>query len=107
MVGLTFTVNMWDSRGFNLNNMSQKQIASIFDYFFLFLIIFVGFWSVLFFRGETTVQIFAAILMGAGYVLWGILHHMGRGNIRPKIVVEYLVFATIVVTILTILILRS
>lgn len=32
----------------------------------------------------------AAIILGAGYVLWGVLHHWRRGDLHPKIVLEYL-----------------
>lgn len=31
----------------------------------------------------------AAIILGAGYVLWGILHHFRRGDLHIKVVLEY------------------
>lgn len=86
--------------------MNKKAIL-IYNYFFLLIILFTGFWSVLYFKNDMNIQIVAAFLMCFGYVLWGILHHVSLKNFHIKIVVEYLLFAVIVFTILSILILRS
>ncbi len=85
----------------------NKRAITVYNYFFLLIILFAGFWSIIFFRNNKDIQIFSSFLMCVGYVLWGTLHHLSLRSLQIKVVVEYLVFATIVFTILTILILRS
>lgn len=85
----------------------NKRAIIIYNYFFLLIILFAGFWSIIFFRDNKNIQIFSSFLMGVGYVLWGILHHLSLKSLHIKVVVEYLMFATIVFVILSILILRS
>lgn len=31
----------------------------------------------------------AAIILGISYVVWGVFHHWRRGDLHPKIVLEY------------------
>lgn len=86
--------------------MKKNQLLII-NYLFLLLILFTGFWTIVYFKNDRHVQVFSAFLMSSGYVIWGAMHHLSLKSFRIKVMVEYVVFALIVFAILTILILRS
>ncbi len=41
----------------------------------------------------------AAAIAAASYLAWGIIHHARRGDLHPKIVLEYLALAILGITI--------
>jgi hypothetical protein len=85
----------------------SKTRTQFLNYFFLLIILFAGFWSIVFFKNFPGVQIFSTFLMCLGYVFWGILHHYSLKNVSAKVVIEYIMFASIVFIILAIIISRS
>lgn len=85
----------------------NKNSIIIANYLFLLIMLFAGFWSIVFFKANKDIQIFSSFLMCFGYIFWGILHHLSLKDLKTKIVIEYILFAAVVFVILTIIILRS
>jgi hypothetical protein len=85
----------------------KKNTTQIVNYFFLLIILFSGFWSIIFFKNFPNIQIFSTFLMCLGYVLWGMTHHYSLKTLKTKVVIEYIMFASIVFIILAIIISRS
>lgn len=53
--------------------------------------------------GNKEMQIFIGILTSLAYVVWGLLHHGFRGNLHPKVVIEYVLIAVIAVILILLL----
>jgi hypothetical protein len=51
-------------------------------------------------RGNTSMQILIGILLSLLYVTWGIIHHAMKGDLHPKVVVEYLLVGAIAITLI-------
>jgi uncharacterized membrane protein YfcA len=73
----------------------KKPLRSVLDYLILTLIISLAVILTLFFNGNRFYQ--QAIIIGLSllYILWGTLHHLKEKNLHPKIILEYVLFATI------------
>lgn len=69
-------------------------------YLVLILIFFLGFFNLLFFRGQKTIQIITTLALGTAYIFWGILYHMVEGDLKFKIVIEYIAVSLLVSAIL-------
>jgi len=51
-------------------------------------------------RGNTSMQVLIGILLSVLYVTWGIIHHAMKGDLHPKVVVEYLLVGAIAITLI-------
>lgn len=51
-------------------------------------------------RPDRTLQMIVGILMAAGYVLWGIVHHVMEGDLHPRLVIEYVLVGVIALVLL-------
>lgn len=49
--------------------------------------------------------VWATGVFGVSYIIWGILHHLRVNNLRPRIVLEYLLVALLGVAIVSTLLL--
>lgn len=45
-------------------------------------------------------QMLIGLITAAGYVAWGIIHHIMEGDLHPRLVIEYILIAAIVVVLL-------
>lgn len=68
----------------------------LFHYFVLFLLVAAGFFFFLRLRFYPKEQFVVVVLVDAGYVLWGLLHHYLEGRFGLRIVAEYLLVGAIV-----------
>lgn len=84
----------------------MNKYQPIINFFILSLILFIGFWSINYFRKDIHLQLVSSGLLCVGYVFWGIMNHLSQKNLYIKVVIEYLVFALIVFAILFVLIIR-
>lgn len=73
----------------------KKPIRHIVDYLILSFMVCSSIVFVLLFNGNRPYQIGVIISLSVLYILWGILHHHKEGNLHPKIVWEYLLFAVL------------
>lgn len=64
-------------------------------YFFLFLIFLAGSIAISILRYNKLFQIGILVILAAGYVVLGIIHHSTHHTITAKIVIEYLAIATL------------
>lgn len=69
---------------------------------YLILIIIMGVAVVLFFsyQGNPGLQLRIAVGASGAYFLWGVVHHKCKGDLYPKIVVEYLLIAILAIILL-------
>jgi hypothetical protein len=76
------------------------------DFSLLCLIMIFGLGGLVYYRFDTAAQIACVLLMSALYVIWGAIHHFHDGNLTGKIVLEYVIIATLVSFILIVFLLR-
>ncbi len=76
-------------------------------YFVLLCLQIIGLWGIFWFSYRPVLQFITIIYMGIGYVTWGIIHHKIHKDLHIKIVLEYILFATILITLFSSLIFRS
>jgi len=76
-------------------------------YFTLLCVMLVGLWGVLWFSYHPPTQLILMVAMAASYVVWGILHHHQHRDLHLKIVLEYLLLATLGSLIFASLVLRT
>jgi len=69
--------------------MKKETKIIIFQYSILLAILFIGFYSIFYFKSQKLSQIIAILGMSVGYFLWGIYRHLSEKNLYFKIVVEY------------------
>lgn len=58
----------------------------------LFILIFGGV-SMFYFQRFPQAQVVSVFLTASFYVLWGVIHHYIKGDLHPRIVLEYLAVA--------------
>ncbi len=61
------------------------------------LAVWLSFGFILFalFRSNDYMQLLAVQLIAAGYFIWGLVHHLLLGDLKGKIVLEYLLVAVL------------
>lgn len=75
--------------------------TSFFQYLVLLTILSGGVISFLYVRPHTGLQFLISVITAVSYVLWGIIHHMGKKDLHAKIVIEYVLIALIAVAMLS------
>jgi hypothetical protein len=80
--------------------MIQEFTRHITHYLSLIGLIGLGLVGLLAFHYDKVFQSAVAIGIGAGFVVWGIVHHHVYDNLHHKIVLEYIATALLGVTIL-------
>lgn len=68
-------------------------------YFTLLTVQLTGLWGVFLFSYNSAMQLIIVISMAVSYVVWGIVHHREHRDLHPKIILEYLLVATLAVLI--------
>jgi hypothetical protein len=76
-------------------------------YFVLLSIQLVGLWGLFWFGYQPAMQLSILISMSVAYVVWGIIHHQEHHNLHIKIIVEYILVATLAVLLFGSLLLRT
>ena len=76
-------------------------------YLSLFGILFAGFAGLILFSYDKYFQLSIAVAVAAGYVSWGIVHHILHKDYHFEIFLEYLAVAILGLTIIFSLIIRS
>ena len=76
-------------------------------YLLLFGILFAGFAGLTLFSYDRSFQLAVAIATGVAYVIWGIIHHAIHKDLHLETVIEYMVVATLGLTIIFSLVLRG
>lgn len=66
----------------------------------LMVILGVGIAAFASFAGNRGAQLGIGILTTVAYVAWGTIHHAVEGDLYPKVVVEYILIATIAIILL-------
>lgn len=66
-------------------------------HFMLYTVLAVGVLVMYFLRGYADSQFQAVIMLACFYALWGIAYHGFKGDLHPKIVIEYLLIAVLAV----------
>ncbi len=75
-----------------INKFSKFDIVG---HVFLYAGLVVGAFGVFFSRYDTTKQFFVLVLLIIFYLVWGFAYHYLKGDIHRKLVMEYLMIATI------------
>lgn len=52
-------------------------------------------------RSDSSLQLAVGIVTAVAYVLWGLLHHSVKGDLYPKVVVEYVLIGVIAILLLS------
>ncbi len=71
----------------------KKNLRDISSHILLTLAVSVAILLVLYFNGNKYLQEFIIIGLSLFYLLWGVLHHLGKKNFSLQIMLEYLAFA--------------
>jgi len=75
-------------------------------YLALGVILAVGFWLYWVFNFNRQIQVWITVGIGCAYVLWGIIHHALRRELYFRVVLEYLLVASLACTFAIFLLLR-
>lgn len=51
-------------------------------------------------RGSPALQMAVSVTTSVAYILWGIIHHAIRGDLHPKVVVEYILIGGIAIVLM-------
>lgn len=76
-------------------------------YFTLLCILLVGLWGLFWFDYNPAIQLGIVISLGVAYVVWGIVHHLYHRDLHLKIILEYVLMATLAVLIFGSLLFRA
>ena len=76
-------------------------------YLSLAAVLSIGLGTFLIFDYNRQIQIGIIMAMGAAYVIWGLVHHVLKKELRPRIILEYLLVAFLATTITIFLLLRT
>lgn len=68
--------------------------------FVLMCILAGGAFTFWFAQGNMTLQFAVGVITAVAYVIWGIMHHMQKGDLHTRIVLEYVLVACIAVVLL-------
>jgi hypothetical protein len=75
----------------------------LFQYFLLFLLMVIAFFSYIKVTGNIEKQLQIGIVTGLTYIAWGIYHHLLDRDLNWKIVVEYITIALVGIAMLWLL----
>lgn len=56
-------------------------------------IIIASIWGILSFPYDQTFQSIVTLAFATSFIIWGVIHHHVHGDLRPKIVLEYIATA--------------
>lgn len=69
--------------------MNESRTGMVVHYFVLVLVLVAGIFGVVFFSGVKEVQLMIVWLMGIGYLMWGVFHHLVHNDFHLKVFLEY------------------
>ncbi|HKZ34862.1 MAG TPA: hypothetical protein VJ179_03290, partial [Patescibacteria group bacterium] len=72
--------------------------------YLLFVLLLAGFLLAFVLTSPHRTLQFRVVVLGAlSYCLWGLLHHYRRGDLYPKVILEYFCFAVLTIVMLALL----
>lgn len=77
--------------------MRRGNVTSI---LILLVILAIAVWGFFAAAPNIVLQLGIGVATALSYVVWGILHHAGQGDLHPKIVVEYILIGAISIVLL-------
>lgn len=77
------------------------------DYLALFSILALGFGLFLFFGYNRSAQTLVVLATAASYVIWGVIHHLFDKDFHWRILIEYLIVASLAAILLLSLLFRA
>ena len=81
-------------------------VVEVFEYL-SFVLLLTGFlFAFVLTSPDRTLQFRVVVLGALSYCLWGLLHHYRKGDLYPKVILEYFCFAVLTIVMLALL-LRS
>ncbi len=81
--------------------MIKKKINEhLLYYISLFIILFLGFILIISLSVNKSLQLAVFIVLALFYVIWGLLHHYMNHELMTKVVVEYILIASLGVAIM-------
>lgn len=86
--------------------MKKKKELLHLDYLVLAIGLIIGVAGYAIFPKRSSLQTLSICFLGAFYFLWGVWHHYREGDLRLRILLEYLLVAVLAVVLLLSLILR-
>ncbi len=75
--------------------ISESKSSALRHYIILLSIMVVGLWGLVWLSSDRGFQLILIWAMAGAYLSWGVVHHWIHGDIHPKVVLEYLLIATI------------
>ena len=78
-----------------VTKMGEKE-RHLIEYLFLAMVFGVIFLLFLLYRGSSHVMIVISFIGAFFYTVWGVFHHLLEGRLHAKIVLEYLLYSTLV-----------
>jgi len=76
-------------------------------YFTLLCVLLAGLWGIFWFDHNAALQLGIVISLGVAYVVWGMVHHWYHRDLHVKIVLEYVLMASLAVLIFASLLVRA
>lgn len=80
--------------------MNIKKQQSYLHTFVLILMLLISAGVVWYARGQTQIQILVGIITSIAYVGWGVIHHILKGDLHPRVVIEYVLVGLIAIVLL-------
>jgi len=68
-------------------------------YFVLISLLIVGLWGIYWFSYNSAMRLVIMFGLSVSYVSWGVVYHWYQGDLHPKIIVEYILVAMLVLLI--------
>ncbi len=60
----------------------------------------ISFGLVWYARGQTQIQIIVGVITAIGYVGWGVIYHLLKGDLHARVVIEYVLVGFIAIVLL-------
>ena len=76
-------------------------------YLALIAFLSIGLAFFLVFNYNRQIQTGISLVMAAGYVTWGIIHHLIKKELHPRIILEYVLVAIVASVVVIILLMRT
>lgn len=76
-------------------------------YLALIAFLSIGLALFLIFNYNRQIQIGITLVIAAGYIVWGMIHHTIKKQLHPRIILEYVLVATVASVVMIFLLLRS
>ncbi len=73
--------------------MKDKEFL---QYFYLFVGAAISAFFIFYFKYDKVIQLLSALLGCIYYVVWGIMHHASRERLNRLIILEYILFGSLI-----------